>query len=138
MADERDTISVNGNKMIDFISAVEDMSSILGQLQLSDIADAFLEGKQFGAVERVIEQKKTWENALREIHKTMRDDLHLFEKSLEKERELKTFLHSLVNFCRSPEAKQTFEGLEKLADILDRLEKHRNSGLMETMLKSVK
>src|SRR5579872_705698 len=125
MADERDTISVNGNKMIDFISAVEDMSSILGQLQLSDIADAFLVGKQFGAVERVIEQKKTWENALREIHKTMRDDLHLFEKSLEKERELKTFLHSLVNFCRSPEAKQTFEGLEKLADILDRLEKHR-------------
>lgn len=127
--------TINGDKVIAFINAVGDLGKILNAVNIIEIKDAFIMGKQCERVDRVIDVKKKWQETLEVIQEAWKADLVSFESCLKSSKEMKILLTSISHVGQTREYKDSLQSMKELADVLDRLEKHRHSGLLEKLTK---
>lgn len=129
---------INGDKLIEFINTVKKLGDILEAVNAMDIKDAFLVGKQMGCVERVIEQRKGWEMALESCGNAMKKEV---EACTEASRNFRVMAHAVEDFAataRNVKIKETIADLKELADVMDRLDKHKAAGNFEILKAIVK
>ena len=128
-------IEINGDKVIAFINAVKKLGDILEMINVIEIKDAFIMGKQCESVERVIALRKQWIEVFAEIQSAWSKDLDVFKACLASSKDMKILLTSISHVGQTKEYKDSLQSLKELADVLDRLEKHKQSGLLEAVSK---
>ena len=121
---------VDGDKLIAFINALKDLGTMLEQANVLGVKDAFLVGKSMGCVERVIEQRDKWRRCLAECAEAMKSEIAGIDQAKQNGRHIVEFLQLVRKLGYSDEARAGLEHLKELAEVCDRLERHRNSGIL--------
>lgn len=128
---DRDTI--DGDKVIAFIKAVENLGEILNHLNVIEIKDAFIVGKEIQSVERVIDTEKKWRDALACIREGFKEDMDSIVANQKYARAAVETLKLIASYAHSRSFDDVLSQLQKLNAVCDQLEKHRNSGLLEAL-----
>jgi hypothetical protein len=133
--DDIESVQIDGNKVIAFIRTVELLASILNKINVVEVKDAFLLGKKCDSVEKVLAMKTMWLDTFRMIQLGMKDSADEIIRLRDYHRNVLAIIKMLSNTIQTKEFERGIVKAKELADLCDRLDKHRQSGLLDIVTK---
>jgi len=126
-------IVINGDKVIAFANAVKDLGRMFEELDIVTVHKMFRMGTQIGSIEHILELDKIWCGIFKEIGEDLEKDRAFF---IQARQELTVLRGTIKSFGEQEEhlIKITAKAKE-LLDVCDRLQKHKESGILDLLLK---
>ncbi len=126
-----DPNTIDGDRLIAFIKAVKDMGNILEQVNIIEVRECFLLGKQMGGVEKVLEQRKKWQEMMHAIMHGLNVDIQFLNNSKPIVTDMLTVCGKYATLAKNGAFNESIDKLKTLVELLDRLDAHKKSGLLE-------
>jgi len=130
-ASDTETIEINGNKVIAFANAVQKLGKMFEELNIIELHKLFAMHKQVGSVERILDQKRTWMEAMDLIRITLAKDLAGVQESRDNLHTIRREMESFKTCCTG--MKESIATVKELVDLCDRLQKHKESGILDLL-----
>ena len=130
---DAEKVTIDGDRVVAFIKAIENLAEILNHLNVIEVKEAFLVGKQIGCVERVIETEKKWKEVLAAIRAGFKEDMDSIREHQKQAASTIETLKLISSYARSSHFEEVIANLSKLNDICDKLDAHRKSGLLQSL-----
>lgn len=127
--------SIDGDKVIAFVSAVQNLGVILEKLNIIAVKDAFLFGIQTKGIDAIIEQEKTWKGALEQIGDSLKQSGKIVESARQDWKLLHHEIMPLAKFFGGSEFKESLKNVAAFCDLCERLERHRANGTLDLITK---
>lgn len=128
-----ETINIDGDKVLAFIKAIEIMGKILNSLNVVEVKDAFLVGVKCNEVDKILQIQKVWAEVMLVVHRGLGENLKRIEQTRNSHREMLATMNSVAGV--SEKYMKSFKNMADFVDTLDRLQKHKESGLLEMVTK---
>lgn len=129
---------IDGDRLIQFINAVQSLGRILEQMNVIEVKDAFLVGRKLGSIESIIEQEKAWKKCVVEITAELERNSKVLEASKQEYHRMIATMKPCVSFCASPELERANSQVKQFCDLCDRLQKHKEAGTFELVQQILK
>jgi hypothetical protein len=131
--DKDDKIRIDGDKLLAFINAIQYAGKMMELINVIEIKDAFIVGKQIASIEKVLEYKQKWNECWNAMHKMMGEELKIWDKGMREGREMIVILQQFRAFGHNPQYTDSFNKLKEIVELCDRLQKHRESGILSIL-----
>lgn len=138
MADEPEEIQMDGDKVIAFINAVQNMGRILEQVNVIDIKEAFVLGKKIQCIEDIITQDKKWKECISEITACLAQEVKVVQEGMRYSRDHIAVLKQYQSVLSTPEAAKAKSEMREFIELCDRLQKHKEAGTFELVQQILK
>lgn len=125
--------AIDGDKLLSFISAVQEMGRILDKINVIEVREAFWLGKSHQSVDAIIKMREEWSHTLDVVKKGLERTIEKEELTLKCQKEMVAYLRQVNHLGNSPGFKLFLDRLDQFTTLCDRLEKHRASGLLTAL-----
>lgn len=123
-------VAVDGDKVIAFSNAVRKLADLFDAVNIGDIKEAFLVGRQIGTVESIIERQKLWQDVIHGIRESLLENISSIECG-RKPMDAAILLIKHFKELNSPDFKACLSNLKEFSGLCDNIAKHREAGTLE-------
>lgn len=129
--EEPDTIHIDGDKVIAFSKAVENLAKLFNEIDIFQIKDVFLKGVATRNVDQMIEIEKNWLTAFEAIRSGLKEQCGAIELRKSELERIVLLIRKWMDLSGSLSFKESMANLKQFSDLCDNLAKHRDSGMFE-------
>lgn len=134
--EEDDALFVDGSRLLKFIDSVKQLGLILEDINVWEIKEAFIKGKEIKTISDIINIHAKWRDSMKEIALAMKADVKNQEDALIRTKDNVKLLHEFQH--EHAKIEKMNGALKGLVELCDRLEKHRASGLLDAVKEIMK
>lgn len=135
MSEATNPEAIDGDKVVEFIRGVQNLGKILETINVIQIKDAFLIGSKHKAIEDIIRTEQKWFETFKAMGEQMEETADHHRKIMLEHQNMIAFIKHHNSIINGPESARAITMATKLSEVLDRLDKHRASGLLEAVVK---
>lgn len=134
-AEKATEFNVDGSMVIAFSNAVRELADIFEAMNVLSVKEMFVMGQKCASVEAILERQKQWQTILTAIAKCIEEKMDQIEKSKNSANLAGTALLKITELTHKWEKQMPV--LERLVELCDRLQAHRESGLLDAVTKLI-
>lgn len=128
------TMTVDGDKLLEFIKAVQDIGKMLENISIGPIAECFEKGKVIKEVDDIIEIKTKWAKALDKIVESLRSSALQKDALVADWQQITTSIRNLQAVVDSPKNLQMIATMRQLVELLKEFKKLKEDGTLGMIL----
>lgn len=132
-APSEDRITIDGDKVIAFGRAIQNLGKLFEEVNIVAVHKLFRAHCQVGVIEGILEQEKLWKDTSKRLTDSLKEDMAACQEA----RQNMNILLAVIKAFNAQEGRfnETIVKVKELVDLCDRLQKHKDSGLLELIIK---